>query len=214
MKKMILVVLAILLFVSIIPSKAVFAEEANSAAAMSIKDKAEKAAKKLATFGEFYGWTAEVGKPTVSESKAVVKVTLHNSKYVWSNIAVTATANKVTYKYKGNNYSLASWKIVLKQYKVSKDIVNILKKKVRTNANDLAKYAKARGWSVKRTRTNNGSKTATETLEFHNGAYQFKATVILKRGSEKFKFAYKRDDAPSTKKDIKNWLEVYKAPSQ
>lgn len=212
------VAMAVIL-VSLAPATRAFAmenEDGNTAATGTVQEKAEKAAKKLATLGEYWGWFAEVGKPTTgSTSKATVKVTLYNSKHVWSNITITATANKATtYRYKGKNYPLSTWRLVLKEYKVNKDIEVVLKKKARTDADKLSKYAKDRGWTVKRSRVNNGNKNATETLEFHNGAYQFKATVVLKRGSEKFTFNYKRNDTPSTKKEIKDWLEVYKTPSQ
>lgn len=180
------------------------------AASNSTATKAENAAKSLTRYAEYQGWTAEVGKTNVANGKATVVVKLHNSKHIFAPIKVIAkSGKKATYYFKGKKYGLKGWKVSLKKYAISSDRKALMKSKVDAKVTSLEKYAKNRGWAVKKSTLKTSSSKAYRVLTFTNEKYKWKATVINTRGNGKLTMSYKRDGSKSSLKGIKNWLNKY-----
>ena len=177
-------------------------------AASSLASKAEKAKNQLVSYGEYQGWTAEVGSTKTTGSKAIITVTLRNSKHFFGNIAVTSTAKKTYYRYKGKNYSLNGWKNSLKKYAVGADKKALLKTKAKKKGDSITKYAKGLNWTTSTSRSYKNGR-AYYTLKVKNAKKTKTIVVIAQRKNGKVILSYKLGGKSSSLKAIKNWLSKY-----
>lgn len=199
--------IAALLLVTIL-CVGVFSTPTFAASKTSLSAKANQATKKLVNYGEYQGWTADVGPTKVTDKKAVVKVTLRNSKHVFANIAVTSTTKKTYYRFKKYNHTFTDWKIGLKKYAISSDKKALLKTKAKTKANSIAKVAQNNAWTVKRSSSYKNGK-AYQTIKVSNPSYNKKIIVVAQRKKGKVAVSYKLGGKAMSLKNIKSWLSSH-----
>lgn len=180
-------------------------------ASSSLTQKAQKAEKALVNAAEFYGWTTDEVTKSNTSNKSIVTVNIHNSKHAFNSVKVTATGKKVVYRYKGKNYTLADWKLGLKNYAVKADKKAVVKNKTKAAIDKLKTYATKRGWTVKNVSNSYKSGKSVRVVRIKNEMFSKTVTVIAQRTKGKVAVSYKLGKSKSSAKAIKKWLNDKRA---